>query len=173
MLAPPVQRFLPSVLWLSVSMQCTSPMSFADANVPDAPTPNTTMAQQSSQGIRGTVVRLSGNQMPTVGEVASSSPPEPVQTTIWIFAGRIPSMGSPRWPVSEASQQANQVGTVMSDTEGHFYVELPPGEYTLFAQYGSDLYLNSFIGDGSYQPLQVKAGEITTTRLLNTENAFF
>ncbi|MEM9818568.1 MAG: hypothetical protein AAF827_19460 [Cyanobacteria bacterium P01_D01_bin.6] len=148
-------------------------MSFADANVPDAPAPDTTIAQQPSQGIRGTVVRLSGNQMPTVGEAASSDPPEPVQTTIWIFAGRIPSMGSPTWPVSEAGQQANQVGTVMSDAEGNFYVELPPGEYTLFAQYGSDLYLNSFLGDGSYQPLQVREGEVTTTRLLHTENAFF
>jgi len=169
MLVPMLHRSLLIVLLLPLLVGCANSMSLADAN-----TPNSSSLKQQSQGIRGTVVRLSGNQMPTVGDdTTRTNPPQPVQTTIWVFSGRIPSNSSPKWSVKEASQHANLLNKVTSDSEGNFFVELSPGEYTIFAEYDSNLYLNSFLGDGSYEPVQVNEGKITEINLVNTEDAFF
>lgn len=125
-----------------------------------------------AQGVSGFVVRLRGNQMPTVGSNRLRIEPEPISTVVWVFSGRIQGKG-PRWAVSEASQNPNLVKRVRSDAQGKFFVSLLPGEYTLFAEYDSNLYLNSFLGDGSYASVQVIAGKVTQTRLLNSERAAF
>lgn len=127
---------------------------------------------QSHQGVRGFVMRLQGNQMPTVNRKKSRTEPEPLSTQVWIFSGRIQGQGT-RWSVSEARKHPNLINRVHSDVQGKFFVGLPLGEYTLFAQYGSDLYLNSFLGDGSYGSVQVSEGKITEIRLVNTEGATF
>jgi len=41
------------------------------------------------------------------------------------------------------------------------------------AEYGFDLYLNKFLGDGSYASVQVNAHQVTEVQIINTENAFF
>lgn len=131
---------------------------------------NGMLPPNQNQGVSGLVVLLQGNQMPTVG--SNRSTPEPVSTDVWVFSGRIQAKG-PRWAVAEASRHSNLVARVRSDAQGEFFVSLPPGEYTLFAQYGSNLYLNSFLGDGSYASVQVTQGKVTKTRLVNTERAAF
>lgn len=124
------------------------------------------------QGVRGVVVRLQGDQMPTVGSSKPRNPPELISTQVWIFSGRIRGQ-NPRWSVSEAQKHPNLIKKVRSDEQGNFFANLPPGEYTLFAQYGSDLYLNSFLGDGSYASVRVSEGKVTETRLVNSEGAAF
>jgi hypothetical protein len=52
-------------------------------------------------------------------------------------------------------------------------VELPPGEYTLLAQYDDNLYLNNFLGDGSYGTVQVSNSQTSNIKLINTEKAYF
>lgn len=130
------------------------------------------LSSNEAQGVSGFVMRLQGNQMPTVGSSRSKSEPEPVSTDVWVFSGRIKSKG-PRLSVTQASEYPSLVNRVHSDQQGKFFVSLPPGEYTLFAQYGSNLYLNSFLGDGSYASVQVVQGKVTQTRLVNTEKAVF
>lgn len=129
-------------------------------------------SQNQRQGVSGVVTRLQGNQMPMVGHTNSRTPPSPVSTQVWIFSGRIPGKGT-QWSVSEAQKHPNLVRRVQSDAQGKFFVSLPPGEYTFFAQYGDNLYLNSFLGDGSYQSVQVSEGKVTEIRLVNTEGAVF
>ncbi|MBW4547107.1 MAG: hypothetical protein KME25_22105 [Symplocastrum torsivum CPER-KK1] len=124
------------------------------------------------QGVSGLVTRLQGNQMPMVGRSSPRTAPSPISTQVWIFSGRIKSQGT-RWSITEAEKHPNLVDRIRTDAEGKFFVSLPPGEYTLFAQDGSDLYLNSFLGDGSYATVQVNEGKITETRLVNTEGATF
>lgn len=124
------------------------------------------------QGVSGFVTRLQGNQMPTVGRNSTRSQPSPISTDVWIFSGRIQGKGT-RWSVSQAEKHPNLVTRVRSDAQGKFFVSLPPGEYTLFAQYGSDLYLNSFLGDGSYASVQVSESKVTEIRLVNSEDAAF
>lgn len=129
-------------------------------------------SQNQHQGVSGVVTRLQGNQMPMVGRSTSRTAPNPISTQVWIFSGRIPGRGT-HWSVSEAQKHPHLVTRVQSDDQGKFFVSLPPGEYTLFAQYDEMLYLNSFLGDGSYQSVQVSEGQITEMRLVNTEGAVF
>lgn len=170
MFVPMLHRSLFIVFLLSFLVGCASTMGLADSNTPNS----SNLQQQQSQGIKGTVVRLSGDRMPTMGDnTTRTNPPQLIQTTVWIFSGRIPSNSSPEWSVREASQNGNLLSKVTSDSDGNFFAELPPGEDTLFAQYDSNLYLNSFLGDGSYESVQVNEGKITEINLVNTEDAFF
>lgn len=128
--------------------------------------------ENQRQGVSGVVSRLQGNQMPRINRNNPKTAPSPVSTQIWIFSGQIPGQGT-HWPISEAQKHPNLVSRVQSDSQGKFFVSLPPGEYTLFAQYGDNLYLNSFTGKGNYASVQVSEGQITDVRLVNTENAVF
>ncbi|WAL60048.1 carboxypeptidase-like regulatory domain-containing protein [Thermocoleostomius sinensis] len=137
-----------------------------------------TSQRADDQGIQGTVQRLTGDFMPRIGEpgIGTRSPQariEPVQTTVWIFTGRIPSHGSPRWAVSEAQQHPALLQQLETDANGQFSVALPPGEYTVFAQYEDELYLNGFLGDGSYATVEIEPGQTIEVLLENTEAAVF
>ncbi|MGF1566753.1 MAG: carboxypeptidase-like regulatory domain-containing protein [Nodosilinea sp.] len=125
------------------------------------------------QGIQGQVTRLSGNHMPGTSPAPNSDQQEHVQTTVWIFTGRIAGRGSSPWLVAEAEQHPGLVNQVKSDRNGHYTIALPVGEYTVLAQYDDYLYLNSFQGDGSYQSVQVAPNQVVEFNLTNTENAFF
>lgn len=107
-----------------------------------------------TQGLYGQVTRLSGNHMPGNAPTSTSGGTEAVQTTVWIFAGRLAGHGSATWPVVDAAQHPGLMRQVESDPSGHYSVALPPGEYTVLAQYGDDLYLNLFQGDGSYKSVR-------------------
>jgi hypothetical protein len=126
-----------------------------------------------NQGIQGVVRRLTGNHMPRIGDRTPGDTTEPVQTTVWIFTGQILSYGSAHWAVSEARQHSRLMKQVESDATGQFSAELPLGEYTVMAQYGDDLYLNAFLGNGSYATVQVESGQIVEVLLDNTESAAF
>jgi hypothetical protein len=145
---------------------------FTAMSFPVSPTLNQMLSPNQRQGVSGMVTRLQGNQMPMVNRNNFRTAPSPVSTQVWIFSGRISSKGT-HWPVSEAQNHPNLVSRVQSDNQGKFFVSLPPGEYTLFARDGDNLYLNSFMGDGSYESVQVKEGQITEIRLVNTEDAVF
>ncbi|MBE9059705.1 carboxypeptidase-like regulatory domain-containing protein [cf. Phormidesmis sp. LEGE 11477] len=125
-----------------------------------------------SQGIVGTVQRLSGNHMPGSSPSQNGQATELVSTQVWIFSGKVQNM-SPRWALAEAREHPGLIGWVASDAEGRFAVGLPEGEYTVLAQYEEDLYLNSFQGDGSYSSVEVTEDQTTEVDLVNSENAVF
>jgi Subtilase family len=77
------------------------------------------------------------------------------------------------WAISAAKQHPKLIGQAMTNAQGEFAIALPPGEYTLFARYGAHLYLNSFMGDGSYSTVEVKPGIASEVDLVNTEGATF
>jgi hypothetical protein len=139
---------------------------------------NSSSSQVNRQGIQGQVVQLNGNYMPTnispeAVDQQATNQTECVQTTVWIFSGRIPSTGSPRWPIAEAAEHPNLVGRVESDRNGYYSINLSAGEYTVFAQAGDSLYLNAFQGDGSFKSTEVVAGQFVQLDLIHTENAVF
>ncbi|WP_227500115.1 hypothetical protein [Synechococcus sp. PCC 7335] len=133
---------------------------------------NSTAPATLSQGIKGTISQLSGNQMPSNSPNPSATE-EPVSTTVWVFSDRIPGPGSPYWPIAEAKQHPNLVCTTQSDAAGHYQIQLPPSEYTVLAQYDESLYLNSFQGDGSYRSITVAPEQIIEFDLTHIEQAFF
>lgn len=140
---------------------------------------NLILSPPPGQGIVcGVVQRFVGNYMPIQPKYPE---PIPVSTEVWIFAGKIPAYlvpknMKPRWPIQEAERYPGLVTKIHSDAQGHYSVSLPPGEYTLFARYGEDLYFQMFqrCQYGScYGSLQLKAGEVAEWYLDNTEEASF
>ena len=126
-----------------------------------------------SQGVSGVVLYLTGNQIPSNEAFELRSAPQPLSTKVWIFSGKIKAPGSPYWALEEAKLNPSLIGWILSDSNGRFKVGLPPGEYTILAQYDSYLYLNQFLGNGNYAPVQVTANQITEVQLVNTQNAAF
>ncbi|BAZ39348.1 hypothetical protein NIES4101_53000 [Calothrix sp. NIES-4101] len=167
-----IRLLLVTILVLPFVFGCTNPISFAVPKNSNSANTQPRLQSGQTQGVSGTVVRVTGNQMPSVGENRQRSKPQPVKTNVWVFSGRIPAKGT-RVSVTEAKQNFKLVTQVKTDKNGKFFVKLPSGEYTIFAQYGNDLYLNSFLGDGSFKSVQVNEGKITETRLVNSENASF
>ncbi|NJL62603.1 MAG: hypothetical protein HC903_13235 [Methylacidiphilales bacterium] len=180
MFSLPIRLLIVTILVLPLVFGCANPKSFAtpqdsnSANVQTETQQGQTQekSQRKTQGVSGTVTRVTGNQMPTIGENRQRSKPQPVKTSVWVFSGRIPAKGT-SLSITEAKQNFKLVTQVRTDKNGKFFVKLPTGEYTIFAQYGNDLYLNSFLGDGSFKTVQVTEGEVTETRLVNSENASF
>jgi hypothetical protein len=123
-----------------------------------------------SQGIVGQVTQLKGNQMPGISP--NQTKPQGGSSVVWVFKGKVPYQGT-RWPISEARLHPQWVGAVVSDVQGHFQVGLPLGDYTVFAQDGSDLYLNAFTGDKFYQSVRVVEGDLTKVSLVNSTKAVF
>lgn len=179
----PHRLFLFSIIIsLFLLMGCNNVDDISDrssTNLNDTPQPRsqpmseqTEVKSSEKQGIQGEVVQITGDQMPTIGTTKQRTPPQPVETTVWIFADTIPAT-SPRIPISQIQSQFQVLQKVKTDNQGRFFVELPPGKYTLFAQYGEDLYLNSFAGDGSYSTVEVMANQTSRVRLVNSETATF
>jgi hypothetical protein len=180
MLSLPIRLFIVVILALPLIFGCANPISFANPQNPSSVNAQTETqqgqtqekAQRKAQGVSGEVTSITGNQMPSIGENRQRSKPQPVKTSVWVFSGRIPAKGT-SLSITEAKQNFKLVTQVKTDKKGKFFVKLPPGEYTIFAQYGNDLYLNSFLGDGSFKTVQVTEGKVTETRLVNSENASF
>lgn len=122
------------------------------------------------QGIQGVVSSLSGNHMVTTEKLTGNS--QTASTKVWVFRGKINGTTSPQWPLEQAKKHPSLIGWVLSDAEGKFKVGLPTGEYTLFGEFDSYLYLNNFVGDGSYASVQVYPNKITNIQIVNTENSF-
>lgn len=133
---------------------------------------STQASSTQKQGIQGKVQKISGNYMPGISADASAQS-ENVSTTVWIFAGQIPGNQSAAWPVAAAEQHSDFLCQVTSDQQGNYIAYLPPGEYTVFAQYGEVLYLNVFQGNGSYESVEVVAGQLSQIDLIHTAEAFF
>jgi hypothetical protein len=142
-----------------------SPSLQAQAAIPDSASSH----PDEASGIRGQVLRRVGNFMP--GR-ARSGREEPVQTTVWIFQGSIPAL-APHWAVAEAIAHPALLTQVATDAAGFFSVSLPPGTYTVLAQYDDYLYLNSFTAENEYTSVQVPSQGVAEVSLVNTEEATF
>ena len=176
----PASMVSPDPLPPTASMELPPPMPFVGEQRYTA----------QPQGIVGVVLSWRGDLMPRIlpenEPVTTNSKITPIATRIWIFTGNVrpspmqnwpqefaPAPISPHLPLSEAVKLPNRLGWVMSDKDGRFQVGLPVGEYTLLAEYGDNLYLNLFSGDGNFATVQVKPQQITAVELRNTENATF
>ena len=116
---------------------------------------------QIPQGIRGKVIWLEGNMMPTLGgETTSKSTGEPIQREIYIYAltNRDQTVISGRF-FSKINNEL--IATVQSNQQGIFAVELPPGKYSIMIKEEKGLYANLFDGRGNIHPVEVQANKVT------------
>lgn len=126
----------------------------------------------SNQGIRGQVLWLGGNQMPSPN-VSSTGTCKPIKTRLWIFTGQVAAPSKPTWPIREARNHPALVTIIESDALGNYNATLPPGEYTLLAEYGEVLYLNQFSSSGHFASVTVYPGKMSEFSLHNAESAYF
>jgi hypothetical protein len=134
---------------------------------------------QQEQGISGQVIYLTRDPNSLTGNRKGKE--RRFMTAVWIFSGKIKAPISDssaisgrelatRIPLSEARQYPNLIGAIFSDRDGRFKVGLKPGDYTLMAQYATDLYPNTFSTDGLYSSIQVISNQVVDTKLINNEN---
>ncbi len=118
-----------------------------------------------TQGVKGRVSRLMGNQMPGPGR--PPDPGQPLSVPVHVFRGQVKPFAGP------AAKHAAFVATVKSDKGGNYQVPLPAGVYTVVIEFEGQLYLNLFDGAGCWGSVTVKAGEWARWDIVESASAAF
>jgi hypothetical protein len=119
-------------------------------------------SKETSQGIKGRVYWVEGNQMPRIMDDGSGkTAPESkvgVQRTILIHelthADQV-EVGD--FLIGEIHSVLVQ--KISTDENGDYAVRLPPGKYSLFTVESDGHFANTFDAENNLNPVEVKAGE--------------
>jgi hypothetical protein len=92
-------------------------------------------AKEPEQGVTGVVVALKGNFMPGIGGHPGGSR-TPLAVPVHVFRGK--------WEPFEKldAKHPAPLKTVRASAKGEYRIALEPGEYTVVAEIGGNLYLN-------------------------------
>ena len=119
-----------------------------------------TLAQDSCQGIGGTVYRISGNRMPAPG--VRRGPLRGVPSTVYIFdltnISQVIRVGQSAY---YSAVRTRLVRVEATDSQGHFRVCLPVGRYSIFTRKNGLYYASQFDTDNNIAPAEVVPGKIT------------
>lgn len=130
---------------------------------------NCQVSQKSAnQGISGTILEVTGNQMPPISENDGAA----VQRTVRVYAPTKISDATGHPPLFSEIQTTFIVET-NSDKEGHFKLQLPPGKYSVFVMAEEQFYANNFNSDNFINLITVKPNEWTAIKLLINYSASF
>lgn len=122
--------------------------------------------------VLGSITKVTGNQTPARGTALSTARETPLMTKIYVFQGKIKSAGDSSITYSSLNQKEFVI--VKSDNSGRFKIELPPGEYTIFAETDpGKLYRNSFDGMGNFSTVTIKDGENIFEEIKDNRTADF
>ena len=116
------------------------------------------------QGITGYVYEVKGNQMPMIGE----EPPKPkgVATAVYIYeATNINQVQRLGVSTFYTAIYTKQIGLIQSDSTGHFSIELPVGNYSLFVKIGEKYYANRFNEKNDINLYKVEDSKVTDGRI--------
>jgi hypothetical protein len=104
--------------------------------------------------------------MPPVDPNGSGSR-EPLSVPVHVFRGALK-------PIKTLDPKPSSfVATVRSDAQGHYRATLTPGTYTVVAEIGGGLYLNSLDAFGNWTTIVVETGRITTWNIDDTSKATY
>ncbi|MDN3202899.1 carboxypeptidase regulatory-like domain-containing protein [Algoriphagus sediminis] len=123
--------------------------------------------KSESEGVRGQVFWLEGNQMPTISEDGSQvrKGKQAIQRTIIIY---------PLTKLEDAqlvdglfkSLATDPIKEVTTDENGNFSLKLEPGAYSFFTKEEEGLFANRFDTEGNIQPVYISKGEWTELEIL-------
>ena len=121
----------------------------------------TTSTEQKPTGkLTGKIGLYSGNMMPSPGH--KSPGPSPLSTTVYIT--------EPSFDYDEKKL----IDSTVSDKNGFYEIDLPPGKYSLFMKNGDEYHCDSWRNEGSSgtfcTPFIIEAGKTTTVNA-NVDNA--
>ena len=117
------------------------------------------------QGLRGTVVFLEGNLMPSPDLDPGAAAGQPVVREIAVYAPTTRRQVEETAPTFYTNIRTERMATATSDSTGCFQVSLPAGSYSLFVREGDRYFANRFDGDGVIFPVRVDSGEVTQVRI--------
>ena len=122
--------------------------------------------------LKGTAEKLIGNFSLSRGDSRKVAETVPLKTRIHIYKGKVKSSGNPI--LFALSNGPKVFSVVSSDETGHFQVQLPPGEYTLFIELeDGKLYRDSFDGKGYFSTVTLSDGQDTVETLTDLREATF
>ncbi|MEN9598352.1 MAG: hypothetical protein RL596_663 [Bacteroidota bacterium] len=123
-----------------------------------------------SQGIRGIVEQITGNQMPRIGREPDK--PKPFPTTIFFYAP------TDLTQVSRVDQTplyttiyTKLIATVETDSLGRFTANLPVGTYSVFVQVEKKFFANSFDIRNNISLASVDENKLTDIKILVNHKA--
>jgi len=112
-------------------------------------------------GIAGTISRITGNCMPSIGE-DSDCVEVPVERTIWIYAYTLQNQASRDQDGYYSDIQTDLIETAQSDDEGFYEIALPAGTYSVFIEEDGKPYANGLDGQGGINPVEVPTQGVVT-----------
>jgi len=123
-----------------------------------------------SQGIRGIVEQITGNQMPRIGREPDK--PKPFPTTVFFYAP------TDLTQVSRVDQTplyttiyTKLIATVETDSLGRFTANLPVGTYSVFVQVEKKFFANSFDIRNNISLASVDENKLTDIKILVNHKA--
>ncbi len=120
-------------------------------------TPSSTLP---AQGIKGKVLWLEGNQMPSIGQKKIDKA-LPLACTVYICKPIKMEELKGNMPLFEELPQSLIVASAETNKEGHFAIELPQGHYSLITSTPSNQYFaNRSNGQGVLHPITVEANKL-------------
>jgi hypothetical protein len=128
--------------------------------------------QKIQQGLEGIVQMVSGDRMPS----PDLPPAEPSGYATTVYIHQLTEMSQLRKMNKTGlytTIPTTLVDSVTTDSSGHFAVELPPGEYSVFVKYENGFYANWFNEKNQIGPAVVQEKKLTRLKLLISADATF
>ena len=123
-------------------------------------------------GIDGTVVKISGNQMPSPDRPPSA--PVGIRATVCIYElTNMSQVVREGQSPSYTSIKTKLIKTVESDSKGKFKVRLSPGKYSLFIKTEKGFYSNGFDGQNNINPVEVIKKKMSKVELRFDQGATY
>ena len=128
----------------------------------------------NSGTLEGTVMFWQGNFMPgVVGESTTYGTQTPVVREVFIFEPTSTNDVIQLQGGFYSDIKTKLVATTMSDDNGHFSVNLPAGQYSLFVKENDLYYSNLFDTNFNINPVNIISGATTTVESDITYQAYF
>lgn len=128
--------------------------------------------QNIQQGIDGVVQIVKGDRMPS----PDLPPAEPAGYATTVYIHQLTAASQLRKSDKTGLYTdipTPLVATVKTDATGHFAVELPPGQYSVFVQYENGFYANWFNEKNQIGPAEVQENKVTKLKFVVSAGATF
>jgi len=123
-----------------------------------------------TQGIEGTVYKVSGNQMPMKG--GERSKPKPQVSEVYIYQATTSKQVQGQGTLY-SQVNTKLVAKVSTDSKGHYRMALPAGLYSVFVKEGNLYFASESDGTGTLNPAGVLAGKVTTRNITVNHDAAY
>ncbi|MEM1135682.1 MAG: carboxypeptidase regulatory-like domain-containing protein [Bacteroidota bacterium] len=112
------------------------------------------------EGIRGQILWVEGNQMPSTDINTNSPKPKGVQKELYVFNLTNESQAD-RTASIYKNIQTQLVRKIMTGLDGTFVLALEPGVYSVFVSEENGYFANNTDSEGNINPIKVEVGKFT------------